>query len=150
MIERYTRSEMGAIWSEANKVSTWLAVEIAVCEAWSQRGRIPSDAMLKIREAQIDLDRMREIERETDHDVIAFLRAVGETVGDASRFIHLGLTSSDVVDTGLALQARDAGRLILQALDELIETVRTLAIRHKDTITIGRTHGMHAEPTTFG
>ncbi len=150
MIERYTRPEMGAIWSEANKLSTWLEVELAVCEAWHQRGRIPTDAIQQIRRAQVDVDRMREIERETDHDVIAFLRAVGETVGNGSRFIHLGLTSSDVVDTGLALQARDAGRLILRALDELIDTVRTLAIRHKDTITIGRTHGMHAEPTTFG
>jgi adenylosuccinate lyase len=141
---------MGAIWSEQAKVDRWLAVEIAVCEAWNRRGKIPSDNMPAIRQAHISLERMMEIEQETDHDVIAFLRAVGETVGEASRFIHLGLTSSDVVDTGLALQARDAGQLLLQRLDALIETVGKRALEHKDTITIGRSHGMHAEPVTFG
>lgn len=150
MIERYTRPEMGAIWSQDHKIQQWLAVEIAVCEAWARRGRIPEDAMEKIRGATCDLQRMLEIERETDHDVIAFLRATGETVGDASRFIHLGLTSSDVVDTGMAMQARDAADLLLADLDTIIDTVGRRAVEHKDTITIGRSHGMQAEPTTFG
>lgn len=150
MIERYTRPEMGAIWTQEHKIQQWLAVEIAVCEAWARRGRIPGDAMLAIRGATCDIDRMLEIERETDHDVIAFLRATGETVGEASRFIHLGLTSSDVVDTGMAMQARDAADLLLADLDEIIETVGRRAVEHKDTITIGRSHGMQAEPTTFG
>ena len=150
MIERYTRPEMGAIWSQNHKIQQWLAVEIAVCEAWARRGRIPADAMEKIRGATCSLERMLEIERETDHDVIAFLRATGETVGEASRFIHLGLTSSDVVDTGMAMQARDASHLLLSGLDHLIEVVGAKAVEHKDTITIGRSHGMQAEPTTFG
>ncbi len=150
MIERYTRPEMGAIWSQDHKIQQWLAVEIAVCEAWARRGRIPAEAMEAIRGASCSLERMLEIEKETDHDVIAFLRAVGETVGEASRFIHLGLTSSDVVDTGMAMQARDASDLLLKGLDHLIEVVGEKAIEHKDTITIGRSHGMQAEPTTFG
>ena len=150
MIERYTRPEMGAIWSQNHKIQQWLAVEIAVCEAWARRGRIPADAMEAIRGASCSLERMLEIEKETDHDVIAFLRATGETVGDASRFIHLGLTSSDVVDTGMAMQARDASDLLLRELDTIIKVVGDKAVEHKDTITIGRSHGMQAEPTTFG
>ena len=150
MIDRYTRPEMGAIWSQNHKIQQWLAVEIAVCEAWARRGRIPADAMEVIRGASCSLERMLEIEKETDHDVIAFLRATGETVGDASRFIHLGLTSSDVVDTGMAMQARDASDLLLAELDRIIKVVGDKAVEHKDTITIGRSHGMQAEPTTFG
>lgn len=150
MIDRYTRPEMGAIWSQNHKIQQWLAVEIAVCEAWARRGRIPADAMEVIRGASCNLERMLEIEKETDHDVIAFLRATGETVGDASRFIHLGLTSSDVVDTGMAMQARDASDLLLAELDRIIKVVGDKAVEHKDTITIGRSHGMQAEPTTFG
>ncbi len=150
MIDRYTRPEMGAIWSQEHKIQQWLDVEIAVCEAWTRRGRIPEDAMATIRGATCDLKRMEEIERETDHDLISFLRATGESVGDASRFIHLGLTSSDVVDTGLAMQARDAADLLLRGLDALIDIVGRRAVEHKDTITIGRSHGMQAEPTTFG
>ena len=150
MIDRYTLPEMGAIWSEQAKIDRWLDVEKAVCEAWTSRGRIPQEAMERIRQASCDLARMKEIERETDHDVIAFLRATGETVGDASRFIHLGLTSSDVVDTGLAMQARDAGTLLRRRLTALTETVGKQAVAHKRTLTIGRSHGMHAEPTTLG
>jgi len=141
---------MGAIWNEQAKIDRWLDVEKAVCEAWARRGRIPDDAMERIRHATCDLERMKEIERETDHDVIAFLRATGETVGDAARYIHLGLTSSDVVDTGLAIQARDAGRLIQRRLRTLTDTVGRQAVTHKRTLTIGRSHGMHAEPTTLG
>jgi adenylosuccinate lyase len=150
VIGRYTRPDMGAVWSDERKIESWLAVEKAVCEAWHRRGRIPDWAMPAIRAATCDLERMREIERETDHDVIAFLRAVGETAGEAARFIHLGLTSSDVVDTGLALQVQAAGRLIDAELHRLIDVVATQAVRHKHTVMIGRTHGVHAEPTTFG
>ncbi|CAA9561522.1 MAG: Adenylosuccinate lyase @ SAICAR lyase [uncultured Thermomicrobiales bacterium] len=150
MIERYTRPEMGAIWGDQHKLDTWLAVEKEACEAWYRRGRIPEWAISSIRGATCSLERMREIEAETDHDVIAFLRAMGETVGDASRFIHLGLTSSDVVDTGLAIQSRDAATLITAQLDRLIEATGRLAVAHRHTLMIGRTHGIHAEPTTFG
>jgi adenylosuccinate lyase len=150
VIERYTRPEMGAIWSERRKIDGWLAVEKAVCEAWHRRGRIPESAMPAIRGATCDLDRMREIEHEVDHDLIAFLRATGESVGPDSRFIHMGLTSSDVVDTALALQATAAADLILAALEKLTATVGRQAVDHRDTLMVGRTHGMHAEPTTFG
>lgn len=150
MIDRYTRAEMGAVWTDEAKIQQWLAVELSVCEAWARRGRIPAEAMVSIRGASCDLERMREIERVTDHDVIAFLQAVGETVGESSRFIHLGLTSSDVVDTGLAIQSKMAAELLLADLDHLIEVTGAKAIEHKRTITIGRSHGMHAEPTTFG
>lgn len=150
MIERYTRPEMGSVWSEDRKIRSWLRVEQAACEGWHRRGRIPDWAIAKIRTATCDLQRMKEIERETDHDVIAFLRASGETVGDAAKYIHLGLTSSDVVDTGLALQVADAGELLERGLGDLISAVGALAIEHKHTPTIGRTHGIHAEPTTFG
>ncbi len=150
MIERYTRPGMGAIWSDEGKIARWLAVELAVCEAWARRGRIPPEAMQRLRAARCDLSRMREIEREVDHDMIAFVRAVGETVGDAARFLHLGLTSSDVIDTALALQLRDATGSIDTALGDLTEAVAEQAVAHRQTPTIGRTHGIHAEPTTFG
>ncbi len=150
MIGRYTRPEMGHIWSDEAKIAAWLRVELAVCEAWHVRGRIPPSAMDAIRRAHCDIERMREIERETDHDVIAFLRATGETVGEAARFIHLGLTSSDVVDSGLAIQATEAGALIDLGLTNLIQVIGRKAVEHKNTVMIGRTHGVHAEPTTFG
>src|SRR5690349_8094505 len=137
---------MGAIWSEQRKIDHWLAVEIAVCEAWAKRGVVPTDAMPAIRGASCDLGRMKEIERETDHDVIAFLRATGETVGEAARFIHLGLTSSDVIDTALGLQATEATDLILRRLDAAIDAVGVQALRHRNSLMIGRTHGVHAEP----
>nr|MBA3336187.1 adenylosuccinate lyase [Chloroflexia bacterium] len=150
MIARYTRSAMGGVWSDERKIAAWLSVEIAVCEAWHKRGRIPAEAIHSIRTAGCDLDRMRALEQETDHDVIAFLRAVGETIGEASRFVHLGLTSSDVVDTGLALQVTEAGILLDTALIQLAEVMGRQAVHYRETIMIGRTHGMHAEPTTFG
>lgn len=150
MIERYTLPEMGAIWSDQHKIDRWLAVEIAVCEAWARRGVIPEDAMPAIRQATCNVERMKEIERETDHDVIAFLRATGETVGEAARFIHLGLTSSDVIDTALAIQTVDALDQILIRVDQAIEAVGRQALEHRSTLMIGRTHGVHAEPITFG
>ena len=141
---------MGAIWSERQRIDAWLAVEKAVCEAWHRRGRIPDNAMPAIRAGTCDIERMREIEREVDHDVIAFLRATGESIGPDARFVHVGLTSSDVVDTALALQATAATDMLLAALGELITIVGRQAVAHRDTLMIGRTHGMHAEPTTFG
>lgn len=150
MIDRYTRPEMGAIWSEQQRVDTWLAVEKAVCEAWHRRGRIPDSAMPAIRAATCDLDRMRAIEREVDHDVIAFLRATGESIGLNARFVHVGLTSSDVVDTALGMQAAAATDKLLIELNRLATTVGRQAVSHRDTLMIGRTHGMHAEPTTLG
>jgi adenylosuccinate lyase len=150
LIERYTLPEMGAIWSERRKIDAWLAVEKAVCEGWNRRGRIPDAAMPAIRGASCDLERMQEIEREVDHDVIAFLKATAETIGPDARFVHIGLTSSDVVDTGLALQATAAADLLDAGLAGLIDIAGRQAVRYRDTLTIGRTHGMHAEPTTFG
>jgi adenylosuccinate lyase len=150
LIERYTLPEMGAIWGEQRKINLWLDVEKAVCEAWARRGVIPTTAMTAIRAATCDLQRMKEIERETDHDVIAFLRATGETVGDAARFIHLGLTSSDVIDTALALQVVQAAELLIERLDRALGVVGEQALRHRRTLMIGRTHGVHAEPITFG
>jgi adenylosuccinate lyase len=141
---------MGRIWSEAHKIALWLRVEIAVCEAWRQRERIPDWAIVRIRAATCDLQRMHEIERETDHDVIAFLRATGESVGEAARYIHLGLTSSDVVDTALAVQVAEAGALLDAGLNHLVEVVGRKSVVYKDTVMVGRTHGVHAEPTTFG
>jgi adenylosuccinate lyase len=141
---------MGAIWSERRKIDAWLAVEKAVCEAWNRRGRIPDRAMPAIRGASCDLDRMRQIEREVDHDLIAFLRATGETMGGDARFMHIGLTSSDVVDTALAMQATAAADLLIADLEHLIAIVARQAKEHRRTLMIGRTHGVHAEPTTFG
>ena len=150
MIGRYTRPEMGAVWSDDHKLQVWLRVELAVCEAWYRRGRIPEWAIEAIRGASCDLERMQEIERETDHDVIAFLRATGETVGEASRFIHLGLTSSDVVDTALSILVQESCEILEADLERLIEVVGHQAVRYRTTLMIGRTHGVHAEPTTFG
>ena len=150
MIDRYTRPEMGHIWGERNKIDLWVKVEIAVAEAWATRGVIPVEAMSKIRQATCDLDRMKEIEKETDHDVIAFLRAMGETVGPDARFIHLGLTSSDVIDTAMAMQVVEGIDLLIKGVDALIDAVGREALKHRATVMIGRTHGVHAEPITFG
>jgi adenylosuccinate lyase len=151
MIARYTLPEMGAIWSEQNKFQTWLDFEIVVCEALAELGEIPGDAVTRIREkASFEVERINEIERTTDHDVIAFLTNVAEYVGEDSRYIHLGLTSSDLLDSALSVQLKEAGQLLLKRVDELREIVKKRAIEHKKTIMIGRTHGIHAEPTTFG
>jgi adenylosuccinate lyase len=150
MIERYTRPEMAALWSEERKLDSWLRVEIVVCEGWARDGAIPADAMEAIRNASYDLERAQEIERETHHDVISFLRSVQERLGPEGRFIHLGLTSSDVVDTALAVRLVEAGALLRSALDDLTELVTAAARKYRDTLIIGRTHGIHAEPTTFG
>ncbi len=150
MIERYTLPEMAAIWSAAHKTDIWLQVELLVCEGWAREGVIAQEAMQKIRRARYDSRRMQEIEQETHHDVISFLRSVQEQLGPEGRFIHLGLTSSDVLDTALAVQLKEAGTLLSQSLHELINTVAALAVQHKYTLMVGRTHGIHAEPMTFG
>jgi adenylosuccinate lyase len=151
MIARYTRPEMGRIWSAEAKYAAWLRVELAVCDAYARRGLVPAEAVERIRRAaRIDPARIEAIEATTRHDVIAFLTSLEETVGEDSRHIHIGLTSSDVVDTALALQLRDASALLVSALDDLRGGLRRLALAHRDTVMVGRTHGVHAEPTTFG
>ncbi len=151
MIPRYTRKEMGAIWSEENKYRTWLEVEILACEAQATLGIIPKEAVDVIRKkAKFDVSRIEAIEAEVKHDVIAFLTAVGEHVGPESRFIHLGMTSSDVLDTGLAVQMKQSGELLLKGLGALREVLARRAKEFKYTVMVGRTHGIHAEPTTFG
>jgi adenylosuccinate lyase len=151
VIERYTLPEMGNLWSEAYKLKTWLQVEIAVCEAQAELGYIPSEAVAKIK-AKVNFDpkRVLEIEAEVRHDMIAFLTNVNEYVGDAGRYIHLGLTSSDVLDTALALQLIASLDLLLQRLEDLIQAIRHKAREHRYTVMIGRSHGIHAEPMTFG
>jgi len=150
MIERYSRPQMKRIWSDENKFDKWLKVEIAVCEAWAELGVIPREAVPKIKRARVNLKRMEEILKETHHDITAFLGSVAESVGGESRFIHLGLTSSDVMDTALSLQLIESAELLSQDIKELISVLAQKAIAHKYTIMIGRTHGVHAEPITFG
>lgn len=151
MIERYTKKEMGRIWTEENKFRTWLQVELAVCEVQAQRGVIPPDEWKEIvNKADFDIRRIEEIEAEVNHDVIAFLTSVAEKVGPASRFIHLGMTSSDVLDTALSLQLKEASALILEEMERLGAVLRRRALEFKDTPCIGRSHGVHAEPVTFG
>jgi len=151
MIERYTLPQMGSIWAEENKLRCWLEVEIAVCEVLAEEGEIPASALDTIRaKADFDLARVQEIEGKVRHDVIAFLTAVGEKVGPDARFIHLGLTSSDMLDTATALQMTQASDLILAKAGELREAIKRRALEYRATPMIGRTHGIHAEPTTFG
>ncbi|MCK4772783.1 MAG: adenylosuccinate lyase [Candidatus Latescibacteria bacterium] len=151
MIERYTRPAMGRIWSDEHRYETWLQVELLACEAQRDLGRIPAEAVEVIKaKAGFDIKRIEEIEAEVRHDVIAFLTSVAEHVGPESRYIHLGMTSYDMSDTALGLRLKEAGELLLEGLDSLREAVGKRAVEHKDTICVGRTHGVHAEPTTFG
>jgi adenylosuccinate lyase len=150
MIERYSRPQMKKIWSEENKFDKWLQVEIAACEAWAEVGAIPKEAIPKIKKSHFSLERIAEILKVTHHDMTAFLQAVAEGLDEESRFIHLGLTSSDVMDTALSLQLKEASRLLAQDVAELTTVLEDKAIEHKHTIMIGRTHGIHAEPITFG
>jgi adenylosuccinate lyase len=151
MIGRYTLPEMGALWSEAAKFQKWLDVELAVCEVHAEMGTIPADALEEIKaRAAFTVERINEIEKTTDHDVIAFTTALAENIGEAARFVHYGLTSSDVVDTANALLLRDACDLLLKKVDALLEVLKRRAHEFKDTPQIGRTHGVHAEPTSFG
>ncbi len=151
MIERYTLPKMKEIWSEENKFRKWLEVELAVCEAWRALGKIGGDALRKIkRKANFSIKRIGEIEKEVGHDLIAFLTSVAEYVGKESRFIHLGLTSYDVEDTALALRLRESAQIIALDIEDLIKILKKRAREHKNTVMIGRTHGVHAEPITFG
>ncbi len=151
MILRYTRPEMGKIWDIQTKYKKWLDVEIAVCEAWAELGEVPEDALKVIKKrAGFDVKEIDEIEKVVKHDVIAFLTSVARHVGPESRFIHKGLTSSDILDTALALQMREAADLIIKDIKELAEVIKDKAYKYKNTVMIGRSHGVHAEPTTFG
>jgi adenylosuccinate lyase len=151
LLERYTLPEMGHLWTEAYKYKTWLQVEIAACEAQAELGTIPSEAVAEIKaKADFDPQRILEIEATVKHDVIAFLTNVNEYVGDAGRYIHVGMTSSDVLDTALALQLVASLEIILKHVDALIESIRNQARQHRHTVMVGRSHGIHAEPITFG
>ena len=151
MIERYSREEMGKIWTLESKFQYYLNVEIAVCEAYAELGEIPKEDVLIIKQrARFDVKRIDEIEREVRHDVIAFLTNVNESLGDLGRYMHVGLTSSDVIDTAFALQIQDSGKIILEDLNKTINSIKKLAEKHKNTICIGRSHGIHAEIMTFG
>jgi adenylosuccinate lyase len=151
MIERYTLPEIGSIWSDKNRFSIWLKIEILACEAMSQLGIIPEQSLQVIKEkASFDVHRILEIENEVKHDVIAFLTNVAEYVGEDARYIHYGMTSSDVLDTTLAVQMVQAGKLIKKSLEDFIVVLKNKALEHKNTIMVGRSHGMHAEPITMG
>ncbi|HZD78426.1 MAG TPA: adenylosuccinate lyase [Actinomycetota bacterium] len=151
MIPRYTSPEMAELWSDRARLGNWLQIEILAVEAWSRLGRIPSEDARAVRErATFTVDRVQELERVTRHDVAAFVQCVGESVGPAGRWVHFGLTSSDVLDTGFALQLREASDLLLSRLERLLGVVKRRAFEHRQTVMIGRTHGVHAEPTSFG
>ena len=151
MIPRYSRKEMARIWEPENRFAIWLKIEILACEAWAELGKVPREAVEEIKaKAGFDIARIDAIEREVKHDVIAFLTAVAERVGPVSRHIHLGLTSSDILDTALACQMREAADLLLEDVAGVERVLADLAVKHQGTVMIGRTHGIHAEPTTFG
>lgn len=151
MIPRYSRPEMLAVWSEQNKFQRWLDVEVAACEAWAELGQIPAEAAAKIRrDASFDVEKINEYIAITHHDVTAFLRSVSESLGEEGRYVHFGLTSSDVWDTATGLQLRDACDLLLKGVDGLSAVLQRQAVEYRDTLCVGRTHGVHAEPTTFG
>lgn len=151
MIERYSREEMRKIWDLNSKFQYYLNVELAVCDAYVQLGKFPKDDIDKLKKlAKFDVKRIDEIEQEVKHDVIAFLTNVNENLGDLGKYVHVGMTSSDVIDTAFALQIQDSGKIILEDLDKVICSLKNLAQRHKDTICIGRSHGIHAEVMTFG
>ena len=151
MISRYTRPEMGAIWTDENRFNAWLEVEILACEAWAELGVIPKeDAKLLRENASFNIDRILEIEQETRHDVVAFTRAVSETLGEERKWVHYGLTSTDVVDTANSYLLKQANDILQADLERFIEILKNKAVEHKYTVMMGRTHGVHAEPTTFG
>jgi adenylosuccinate lyase len=151
MIDRYTRPAMGRIWSDEARYGAWLDVELSVCEAFARRGKIPADAMARIRErARVDVPRILDIQSRVKHEMIALLTSLEEQLGADSRFVHIGLTSSDVWDTATAMQLRDAADLLITGQERVRKALGELAVRHKYTLIAGRTHGVHAEPTTFG
>ena len=150
MIERYSRPEMKKVWSDEGKFDKWLQVEMAACEAWAEMGVIPKDEIPKIKKARFNMERFNEILKVTHHDVTAFLGSVAESLGEESRFIHLGMTSSDVMDTALSLQVLEATKILERDIAGFIAVLREKALEHKYTLMMGRTHGVHAEPITFG
>ncbi|MDA1477103.1 adenylosuccinate lyase [Bacillus changyiensis] len=151
MIERYSRPEMAAIWTDKNRFQAWLEVEILACEAWAELGIIPKEDVKVIREhASFDIKRIFEIEQDTRHDVVAFTRAVSETLGEERKWVHYGLTSTDVVDTALSYLLKQANTILLNDLERFIDILKEKAKEHQYTVMMGRTHGVHAEPTTFG
>jgi len=151
VIPRYSLPEMEAVWSDEARMGHWLQIEVLAVEAWANLGKVPQDDAREVREkASFTLERVLELERVTRHDVAAFVQCVGESVGPSGRWVHFGMTSSDVLDTGFALQLRAAADLLLGRLEELLRTVKRLALEHRATPTIGRSHGVHAEPTSFG
>ncbi len=150
MIERYTRPEMARVWSDEHKYETWLRVEIAACEAWAEQGAIPQDAIEGIRHAKFDPERIAAYEVEMHHDFNSFLRSVADSLGDESRFVHLGLTSYDAEDTALGLRLVEASDILAREVAALVEVLERRAVEFKDTLCMGRSHGVHAEPTTFG
>jgi adenylosuccinate lyase len=150
MIERYSRPQMKQVWSDENKFTKWLDVEIAVCEAWAEIGKIPRNAVPKIKMARLNMKRMEEILQETHHDMTAFIGSVSESLGPEARFIHLGMTSSDVMDTALSMQLVEASNILNEDIKDLLSVLIEKAIKYKYTVMIGRTHGIHAEPTSFG
>jgi adenylosuccinate lyase len=150
MIPKYSRPDMAAVWSDKGKYDRWLQVEIAVCDAWAERGDIPQEAAEKIHNARYDLDDFQRYLKEIQHDVISFLRSVADSLGEESRFVHMGLTSYDVVDTALGMQLRDSCDILQRDLQALTAAIEEKARRYKDTLMMGRTHGVHAEPITFG
>ena len=151
MIARYTLPEMAAVWSDEARLGHWLEIEILAVEAWARLGTVPAEDARAIRErAAVTVEQVNELERVTKHDVAAFVQAAGESVGEAGRWIHFGMTSSDVLDTALALQLRDAADLLLGRVERLLGATKRLALEHRDTVMVGRTHGIHAEPTSFG
>jgi adenylosuccinate lyase len=151
MIDRYTRPEMGSIWTEENRFQAWLEVEILACEAWAELGDIPKEDVVKLRQhASFNIERIKEIEEETRHDVVAFTRAVSETLGEEKKWVHYGLTSTDVVDTALSYVIKQANVILRRDIENFVEILKVKAQEHKYTVMMGRTHGVHAEPTTFG
>ncbi|MGG1452880.1 adenylosuccinate lyase [Bacillus licheniformis] len=151
MIERYSRPEMAAIWTDENRFQAWLEVEILACEAWAELGVIPKEDVKVLREkASFDINRIFEIEQDTRHDVVAFTRAVSETLGEEKKWVHYGLTSTDVVDTALSYLLKQANEILLKDIERFVDILKEKAKEHKYTVMMGRTHGVHAEPTTFG
>jgi len=151
MIERYTRKQMGVIWSLENKLNHWLKIEILVCEALAKKGIIPKEALEKIKNnAKFSIERTLEIEKSTRHDVVAFITNLEEEIGEEGRYLHFGLTSSDILDTTNAILLREAADLIIKDIEEALEVLKEKALIYKDTVMIGRSHGVHAEPITFG
>src|SRR6056297_702382 len=151
MIERYSREEMSDIWSEENQFRAWLEVELAACRAWSSIGKIPAEDVDKLyKNATFEIDRIKEIEKQTRHDVVAFTRSVSESLGEEKKWVHYGLTSTDVVDTANGYRLKQANEILRKDIQHIIDVLEEKAKKHKYTVMMGRTHGVHAEPTTFG